>query len=57
MLNQPVEVAAVRPQFATSLGLGTLRPDLVVRFGRGVKLPPSLRRSVQAVLVEGSAGA
>ena len=57
MLNQPVEVAAVRLQFATSLGLGTLRPDLVVRFGRGAKLPPSLRRSVQAVLVEGSAGA
>ena len=57
MLNQPVEVAAVRPQFATSLGLGALRPDLVVRFGRGAKLPPSLRRSVQAVLMEGSAGA
>ncbi len=57
MLNQPVEVAAVRPQFATSLGLGALRPDLVVRFGRGAKLPPSLRRSVQAVLVEGAAGA
>lgn len=49
-LNQPVEVATLRPQFATSLGLGQLRPDLVVRFGRGPKLPQSLRRPVQAVL-------
>jgi hypothetical protein len=31
-LNQPVEVASVRPQFAAALGLGNLRPDLVVRF-------------------------
>lgn len=49
-VNQPVEVASLRPQFAGSLGLGTLRPDLVVRFGRGPKLPASLRRPVQAVL-------
>ncbi len=51
MLNQPVEVPAVRPQFATSLGLGALRPDLVVRFGRGPVLSKSLRRPVQAVLL------
>jgi hypothetical protein len=51
MLNQPVEVTALRPQFATSLGLGTLRPDLVVRFGRGPTLPRSLRRPVDAVLM------
>jgi len=50
MLNQPVEVAALRPQFATFLGLGGRRPDLVVRFGRGPKMPPSLRRPVEAVL-------
>lgn len=49
-VNQPVEVASLRPQFAGFLGLGTLRPDLVVRFGRGPKLPASLRRPVQAVL-------
>jgi len=49
-LNQPVEVAALRPQFASALGLGGRRPDLVLRFGRGPKLPPSLRRPVQAVL-------
>jgi hypothetical protein len=51
LLNQPIEVAAIRPQFATWLGVGALRPDLVVRFGRGPKMPQSLRRPVQAVLV------
>ncbi|MGB5208170.1 MAG: Tat pathway signal protein, partial [Azonexus sp.] len=50
MVNQPVEVSSLRPQFATFLGIGGRRPDLVVRFGRGPKLPPSLRRPVEAVL-------
>ncbi len=50
-LNQPVEVASVRPLFATAMGLNGQRPDLVVRFGRGPPLPSSLRRPVQAVLV------
>ena len=49
-LNQPVEVTALRPQFAALLGLGGLRPDLVVRFGHGPAMPPSLRRPVGAVL-------
>jgi hypothetical protein len=51
LLNQPIEVPSKRPQFATALGLGDQRPDLVVRFGRGLRLPSSLRRPVQAVLV------
>lgn len=50
MLNQPMEVSALRPQFAAALGLGDQRPDLVVRFGRGPTLPRSLRRPVAAVL-------
>jgi hypothetical protein len=50
-LNQPVEVAALRPPFAASLGLADQRPDLVVRFGHGPVLPRSLRRPVEAVLV------
>lgn len=50
-LNQAVEVASVRPQFAAALGLGKQRPDLVVRFGRGPTLPWSMRRPVQSVLV------
>lgn len=51
LLNQPVEVASVRPQFATAIGMGGLRPDLVVRFGRGPTLPLSMRRPVQSVLL------
>lgn len=49
-VNQPVEVASVRPRFSAALGLLGQRPDLVVRFGRGPSLPRSLRRSVQSVL-------
>ena len=41
-LNQPVEVASLRPQFADFLGMPGKRPDLVVRFGRGPTLPRSL---------------
>lgn len=50
-VNQPVEVAAMRPRFSSVLGLGAGRPDLVVRFGRGPAMPQSLRRPVDAVLV------
>lgn len=51
MVNQPVEVASIRPAFAAAVGLAGRRPDLVVRFGRGPAMPSSLRRPVQAVLV------
>lgn len=51
LLNQPVEEASLRPDFAKALGLETGRPDLVVRFGRGSEMPKSLRRSLEAVLV------
>jgi hypothetical protein len=51
MLNQPVEVASLRPQFAAAIGIGKRRPDLVARFGRGPELPRSLRRPVDAVIV------
>lgn len=50
-LNQPVEVADLRAPFATAMGMGGQRPDLVVRFGRGPMLPRSLRRPVADVLV------
>jgi len=50
-LNQPIEVARLRPDFAAALGLPGQRPDLVLRFGRGATLPYSLRRSVQTVMV------
>jgi hypothetical protein len=50
-VNQPVEVAAVRPQFSSALGLGNRRPDLVVRFGHGSEMPRSLRRPIDSVIV------
>lgn len=49
-VNQPVEVAALRRQFATSIGLGERRPDIVMRFGTGPSLPRSLRRSQELVM-------
>jgi hypothetical protein len=50
-LNQPVEVASIRPQFAAFLGVGQQRPDLIVRFGRGPAMTPSPRRPLEAVIV------
>ena len=50
-LNQPVEVAPLRSQFAAWLGIGERRPDLIVRFGRGPEMPRSLRRPVDDVVI------
>jgi hypothetical protein len=50
-INQPVEVPALRPQFAAFLGIGHRRPDLVVRIGRGPEMPRSLRRPLEQVLI------
>ncbi|MCG6117871.1 MAG: hypothetical protein MEQ07_06720 [Aquimonas sp.] len=49
-VNQPLEVAALRPQLASLLGLGTRRPDLLLRYGFAPPMPRSLRRPVEAVL-------
>jgi hypothetical protein len=51
-INPPVEVGALRSQFAAWLGVGSKRPDLVVRFGYGPEMPRALRRPVADVLVE-----
>ena len=51
-INQPVEVPAVRTQFADWLGMSGRRPDLVIRFGRGPVLPISLRRKPDQVIVQ-----
>lgn len=50
-INPPVEVAGLRAQFATWLGVGARRPDLLVRFGYGPEMPRSFRRPVKDVLV------
>lgn len=49
-VNQPVEVASLRPELALLIGAPGERPDLVLRFGRGPALPFSPRRRVDAVL-------
>lgn len=54
-INQPVEVPALRGELAAWLGVAPLRPNLILRFGRGPELPPSLRRVPQAVIA-GAAG-
>lgn len=51
LINQPVEVASARPQFAEWLGIGDRRPDLVIRYGYAPPMPKSLRRPVDAVIV------
>lgn len=49
-INQPVEVAKLRPELASLIGLPGRRPDIVMRFGYGPTLPYSARRPVSAVL-------
>lgn len=48
-VNQPVEVATLRPELARVVGT-TRRPDLVLRFGYGPALPFAPRRRVADVL-------
>lgn len=49
-INQPVEVATLRPALAEFIGVPGRRPDLVMRFGYGQALPYSMRRPVEAVI-------
>ncbi|MBK1693046.1 Acg family FMN-binding oxidoreductase [Ectothiorhodospira mobilis] len=49
-INQPVEVASLRPEFARFLRIGNRRPDLVMRIGHGPEMPRSLRRPVEDVI-------
>lgn len=49
-INQPVEVAALRPELAALVGLKGRRPDLVMRFGHGPTLPLSARRPLASVI-------
>jgi len=49
-INQPVEVASLRPELAALVGMAGRRPDIVMRFGYGALLPYSQRRPVAAVL-------
>lgn len=50
-VNQPIEVARLRPELAALVGAPGIRPDLVLRFGYGPTLPYSLRRPPASVLI------
>lgn len=50
-LNMPVEEASVRRDFAESLGVKKdSRLDFVVRFGRCIEMPRSLRRPLESIV-------
>jgi nitroreductase len=49
-VNQPVEVAALRPALASLIGEADKRPDLVLRLGYGPTMPYSPRRRVADLL-------
>lgn len=49
-INQPVEVASLRPELASLVGEPGLRPDIVMRFGHGPQMPWSPRRPVAALM-------
>jgi hypothetical protein len=48
-VNQPVEVAPLRPALAALIGMAGRRPDIVMRFGHGHALPFSARRPAQII--------
>lgn len=50
-INQPLEVAKYRPEFASLIGVAGMRPDLIVRYGYAPPMPRSLRRPINDVIV------
>ena len=51
-INQPVEVAGLRPDLAALIGMTGRRPDIVMRFGYGPAMPWSPRRPVASVIAK-----
>ena len=52
-INQPAEVASVRPELAGLVGMPGRRPDIVMRFGYGPAMPFSQRRPASAIMLTG----
>ena len=50
-MNQPIEVANVRSQFQSAIGLGNTLPQLLVRFGYADAMPRASRRPVDEILI------
>jgi hypothetical protein len=55
-INQPVEVAAIRPEFRRWLDVAPAEPVLVIRLGRAEAAPYSLRRPLESFLAEPAPG-
>ncbi|MBE0684541.1 MAG: Tat pathway signal protein [Anaerolineaceae bacterium] len=51
LLNQPIEVPDIRPQFQSAMNLGERYSQLLVRFGYAPAMPKSIRKPVEQVLV------
>ena len=51
VVNQPLEVATLRPELANLVSFPGRRPDLIMRIGYGPMFPFSARRPVAKVLV------
>lgn len=51
-VNMPCEELEVRQQLITQLELGTRQPLLLIRFGYSEKMPYSLRREIQDVIIK-----
>ncbi|MEP7243897.1 MAG: Tat pathway signal protein [Gammaproteobacteria bacterium] len=49
-INQPVEVATLRPELAALVGMPGRRADIVMRFGYGPSLRYSVRRPIETVI-------
>jgi hypothetical protein len=50
LLNQPLEVASLRSEFQSAVGLARSLPQLLLRFGYANAMPQSLRRPVEQIL-------
>lgn len=50
-LNQPIEVPALRPELARTLGVAG-QPQLLLGLGYGADVPPTPRRAVEDVLMD-----
>jgi hypothetical protein len=51
-LNQPIEVAELRPRVAEVIGREGEYPQLLLRLGYGPSIQPQPRRAVEQVLVD-----
>jgi hypothetical protein len=50
-LNQPIEVADLRSQFQSAMGMGESLPQLLVRFGYADPMLRSLRCPIEEVIM------